>query len=396
MGEIEEQIEGARAAIRTPEWDAVRQTAAMAKTRRRLRRQRQVLPALVAAAVLLVGFGTGWFALSGTKDGELATEGRNEKVPETDSVGTEVRLADGSRAVPLRTDTILTLETDRSVESRILLGSGSARFDVETNPDRRFIVQAGDVSVEALGTVFEVARWTPGSDAVPEGRVRVKVSEGRVRVRWPRGEAELPAGEESLFPPENDQGAGESTNERTEADNVGRDAPPHEPSGTAPREASPDHGPDHGWRALARAGEFDRAHHALTAAGAQAVRDRPAELLLAADVARLSGHPGEAVSPLRRVLSAHASDARAPLAAFTLGRIYLTDLGRPGEAARSFARARRMQPGGSLAESALAREVEAWSRSGQSELARDRAEEYVARYPSGARVRLVRRLGGLE
>jgi transmembrane sensor len=113
-------------------------------------------------------------------------------------------------------------------------------------------------------------------------------------------------------------------------------------------------------------------------------------------VARLSGHAALAVPRLERVLRAHASDSRAPLAAFTLGRTLLDSLGRPREAADAFARARRLSPGGALAQDALARDVGSWSRAGETGVARQRALEYLDKYPGGRREKAVRYHGGLE
>ncbi len=117
--------------------------------------------------------------------------------------------------------------------------------------------------------------------------------------------------------------------------------------------------------------------------------------MLAADVFRLSGHPADAVTPLQRVIDRHADDPRAPLAAFTLGRVLLDDLGRPAAAARAFARAGALDPDGALTEDALAREVEAWAKAGQAQRARTRAELYLERHPNGHRARAVRQYGGL-
>jgi transmembrane sensor len=151
-----------------------------------------------------------------------------------------------------------------------------------------------------------------------------------------------------------------------------------------------------GWRELARDGEIDRAYVELSRPDAQPVRDIPDELLLAADVERLSHHPAEAVAPLRQLVREHADDSRAPLAAFTLGRVLLDDLGRSAEAADAFAAADKLAPAGPLAEDAVAREVESLARSGNSAGARRAAEQYVARFPDGRKLRSVRRLGGLE
>jgi transmembrane sensor len=148
------------------------------------------------------------------------------------------------------------------------------------------------------------------------------------------------------------------------------------------------------WRPLAEKGRYDEAHLALKKAGPNAVRDETADLLLAADAARLSGYPAEAVPYLERVVRGHAADPRSSLASFTLGRVLLDELGRPREAADAFARARAA--GGPLAEDALAREVEAASRSGDITRSRELAREYQTRYPKGRRAKAVSRFGGLD
>jgi transmembrane sensor len=61
-----------------------------------------------------------------------------------------------------------------------------------------------------------------------------------------------------------------------------------------------------------------------------------------------------------------------------------------------FAGAGKMWPDGPFAEDALAREVEAWSRAGETAQAHARAQDYLRLYPRGARVDAVRKLGGLD
>ncbi len=146
------------------------------------------------------------------------------------------------------------------------------------------------------------------------------------------------------------------------------------------------------WRALARDGHFADAYQLLHRGERQV---KIADLLLAADVYRLSGHPAEAIAPLQTVATEHSGDPRAPLAAFTLGRILLDDLGRPAAAARAFRRAGEVDPDGTMAEDALAREVEAWSKAGDDARAREAAERYLAKYPRGHRLRAVKQYGGL-
>jgi transmembrane sensor len=119
-------------------------------------------------------------------------------------------------------------------------------------------------------------------------------------------------------------------------------------------------------------------------------------LLAAADAARADGRAADAVGLLRQSLDRHESDRRAPLAAFTLGRVLLMELARPREAAAAFAQARALAPHGAFAEDALAREVEAWAKAGEPVQARTHADEYRRLYPAGRRAAAVRSFGGLE
>jgi transmembrane sensor len=152
--------------------------------------------------------------------------------------------------------------------------------------------------------------------------------------------------------------------------------------------------PPHDWRDDASHGDYAAAWTAL--ARTPAPLDTMEDLLLAGDVARLSGHAASAVAHLSRAAALHPDDPRAPLAAFTLGRVHLEDLGAPRDAALAFARARSLAPDGPLAEDALAREVEAWSRAGESETARTQAVAYTRQYPHGRRAHAVRLFGALE
>jgi transmembrane sensor len=116
-----------------------------------------------------------------------------------------------------------------------------------------------------------------------------------------------------------------------------------------------------------------------------------ADLLELADVARLSGHPAEAVSPLERVLREHAGDPAAPLAAFALGRLQLDALGRPDRAAEALERALALGVARSLEDDVRARLVEALARSGRRDAMRAAATEYLRRFPDGRRAAAVRR-----
>jgi transmembrane sensor len=233
--------------------------------------------------------------------------------------------------------------------------NGEARFNVVSKPDRVFDVQVGKVRVKVVGTVFSVR-------ALP-ARARVAVDKGKVKVFWPGGDAELGAGQSGIFPPD----------EPTEAVNEADAMPDSFVRAPAGRRT---------WRELAKKKDYKKAY-TLLHSGKDPVRDEPADLMLAADVARLSGHPAQAVAPLRKICERYPSDPRAPLAAFTQGRVLLDNLGRAGEAAIAFQKAQKLWPGGPLFVDALAREAEAWKKAGQIERARSTARRYLAKYPNG-------------
>lgn len=93
-----------------------------------------------------------------------------------------VQLADGST---------ITLDTGSRIEVRltegrrlVTLAEGQARFDVRGDPERPFVVQAGDTEVTAVGTRFDVRRFGTGARVVlVEGRVDVQEGKQADR-RW--------------------------------------------------------------------------------------------------------------------------------------------------------------------------------------------------------------------
>jgi transmembrane sensor len=280
---------------------------------------------------------------------------------------------DGSVAELLGRDTNVRVERD-TPQHLVTRLTGGARFRVVRDPQRTFEVQAGDVRVRVLGTTFSVVQ-------LPSGPTQVFVEEGHVKVDWLGGSAELQGGEGGVFPPS-------ERNEVRAAAAVPSPAP-QESAQPAMVVAAAVGSPGarastaKGWREYAAKGDFAQAYEELNSSSRDAVRDEAADLMLAADVARLSGHPEQAVSPLRKLCERHAGDRRAPVAAFTLGRVLVDDLGRPADAAAAFEKARVLWPSGPLAEDALAREADAWQRAGRRELARAIAEQYLARYPQG-------------
>ena len=85
------------------------------------------------------------------------------------------------RKVPLADHSIASLNSGSHVEvsmtsklRRVVLKSGEAWFEVAKDPGKPFVVEAGDVRVQAVGTAFSVRRRDGGADVmVTEGIVDV-------------------------------------------------------------------------------------------------------------------------------------------------------------------------------------------------------------------------------
>jgi transmembrane sensor len=293
---------------------------------------------LLLAASVAVVLGLGWVGFE--------TFAKDPSIDGVASTGAERwNLRDGSEIVIESPATVIKKKRESETEILFELEAGTAHFEVVSKPRRVFRVNAGAATVEVVGTSFRVAR--------KQSRSEVTVDRGRVIVSWHGGSRMLNQGERGTFPPED---ALTSSTEAAVPATAVRDTP--------------------------------------------SVRSEPAgaeALFASADKARKEGRPDQALGFLKAITDRHPGDPRAPLAAFTRGRVLLESLGRPREAAQAFAQARGLSGKRSaLAEDALAREVEAYARAGESGLAHDRAELYRRNYPKGLRLNQVIRSGGLQ
>jgi len=342
-----------------PAWAPEREWALRAAIARRTTRRRVVvrLAAIASTGLVVVG----GLALARWWPGVPSPAALLSDVPATQNVPASGDALQTVIVTQLSSETVVVPLPDREGRG-FALHAGGARFSVPHDARHPFVVTARDVTIEDLGTTFSV-RFLAGD------RLNIAVDEGRVRVRGRGTDTEVPEGAALELPV----------------------AAVTEP---APKQRRPRAMVASSWQPLAERGQYDEARRALRNAGPGAVRNDAGDLLLAADAARLSGHPAEAVPYLERLLRWHAQDPRAGLAAFTLGRVLLDELGRPTEAVSAFARARSF--GGPLAEDALAREVEAVSRVGDISRSRELALLYQRLYPNGRRAKAVSRFGGLD
>jgi len=354
-----------------PRWNAERMAKNLGEIERRLQRKRASRPwAIAVAAVALSGALVGvffgfWPARKPSLAGASHTAVSNAVTAHLP--GTETRFRDGSTATALTEGAVLELRTTSDTEMIVVAKSGNFRFDVAPNPARRFVVETGKVTVRVLGTRFIVAQQ--------DQRVQVRVERGHVEVAWPEGHTELRAEESGWFPP---------------LPQTLEPAPASEPSPSAER----------GSRASNERSQFIELTHKGDYQAAYAILDRAPQLfgnsaedlMLAADAARLTNHPQQAVVYLQRIAKEHSGDSRAPLAAFTLGRIYMSQLKQPALAAQAFSLVRQLAPSGALVEDAMARQAEALEQAGQHEAAQKLVEDYLRQFPSGRRGERLREL----
>ncbi len=91
-----------------------------------------------------------------------------------------ITLPDGSK-VWLNSQSKLTYFADFNIEERALLLDGEAYFEVAHNPEKPFIVNSNDITVEALGTAFGIKAYSEDiliSSILMHGKVKVTTPNG--------------------------------------------------------------------------------------------------------------------------------------------------------------------------------------------------------------------------
>jgi transmembrane sensor len=331
-----------------------------------------ILAMVTAAAVLLLLVGVSRFAgeseprqltlVSGVAPVVLGSE-KAAVMPRFDD-GSLVSLASGTRLEVLRNDA-------RSFVTA--LRRGDATFDVKPGGPRHWVIEAGELSVEVVGTRFRVER---GAEST-----RVSVDHGIVLVRGervPGGSVRLTAGKhfELLASAEAARPA------------IGDAPAPAAPVATVPAPAASSIASSPA--ASDSATPVVAGEPTLAAPSAQPeARDEVELALRAADVARRE-HDGAAAiryfdSAFRQ---AAPGDRRRGLAGLSLARLLMAQA--PAKAAGILRSSLSDMPQ-ALLEDATVRLVEAESRSGNIDAARQAAADYRRRFPAGRREDEVRR-----
>ena len=351
------------------DWDEARTERLLSDVQAHLGRRRRVRQAALASAALASLAGVAAVAVrwnAGATSASSATAAAPARAA--------IRLAEGSEIGFDPATSAVRVVEQGPARVRVEAVRGPARYSVVPRPGRTFEVHSGSVTVRVVGTEFLVE---------PRGETTwVEVSRGKVEVSWggdAGDQAVVAAGDGGLYPPA-----------RALAGAAGAAAAPDGADAPAPRGQPP----TQVYRARVDRRDY-RGAYAVLARNPALAGDTVHELLVAADVSRLSDHPAEAVPYLQRILREHPRDERAPMAAFTLGRT-LSGLGRTREAMTTFGRVHSDWPRSPLAEDALVRQAEAASEIGDDAAARRLAAQYDRDHPNGRRRAEVRRYAGLE
>jgi TolA-binding protein len=341
--------------------------------------------ALVAAAALALVF----WAAPGTRQEPLRfwVEERAGNVDEwVTARDTEqsLRFSDGSSVVagPHTTTRVMQISPDGAA---LTLERGHVDAHVVHRTASRWQVAAGPFVVHVTGTRFRV-NWDPQAE-----KLAVSVSEGRVQVTG--------GGQ-----PMHDLTAGStlelSLRQAAELKNAFEAPAPaalpsSEPSseGAAPDSArdedeliasrkTAEHKPD--FRELSTAGRYREALAAVEQLGfgSQCESLGARDLLTLGSTARLAGRAELAREAYLAARRRFPNSSEAGISAFSLGRL-ASDAGHASDAIGWFKRYLIEQPSGPLAREAAGRLIELLHQTGSTAQAREAAESYLKRYPTG-------------
>jgi transmembrane sensor len=377
---------------------------------RKLRRRSLAGAALVAALALLAFVAKPTLAPGGKGERQgaplLALEDGAPLLQRVEPLDEPRVLAlnDGSRVTVEPSARLEVLQTSPT-RAEFALRRGKVRFEIRPHGPRVWRVDCGALSIEVLGTAFDVERQEQG--------VSVKVLRGAVLVRGatvPDSVQRLEGGQSLSVPRE--------PSEARQTDDIDEDEAESESATGEPSDAvAPTDGRTAVQRSLVpvdsharvqartstrsgrrRADERFQAQARGSRSGSSSTDDaerageKPestsqviARLLREADAARVAGRPSDALEPLTEIARRYPRDPEAALAAFALARLRLDVLDQPGDAVIDLERALALRLPEPLAEDARARLVEALARAGAAGEACVAAADYRVRYPGGTR-----------
>ena len=155
----------------------IRKYKALERKRRLERQQRRYWWAVAASFLLIFGLSVGIYRSSGPDEYLTYRTGYNEV--------NKIVLDDGSQ-VTLNANTILKWKRDwKEVGKRVAILEGEAYFDVEsildeTQKKTEFDVQTNDLTIQVIGTSFNVKSRTEKTDVyLKEGKIHLDLNEDR-------------------------------------------------------------------------------------------------------------------------------------------------------------------------------------------------------------------------
>jgi transmembrane sensor len=135
---------------------------------------------VAAAVALLIGF------FLSKPDAQ-----ENIRMYSTKDIGTKETL-DGGTVASLNKDTYLTTSFDEETKTHHYYLDGEANFEMHRQKDEHIEVHVSDITIEDIGTVFNVDRK---SNSI----IEIYVSEGRVKCYGPIGSIEIAQGNTALY-----------------------------------------------------------------------------------------------------------------------------------------------------------------------------------------------------
>jgi ferric-dicitrate binding protein FerR (iron transport regulator) len=300
-----------------------------------------------------------------------------------------LRFSDGSSVVagPHTTTRVMQVSSEGA---HLTLERGHLDAHVVHRDASRWQVAAGPFVVHVTGTRFQVS-WNPQTE-----KLVVKVTEGQVEVTGDgRPKHELTAGSvlelsagaqlQSALVTEPPQAAPSAERSlEAPAPEVPRDE--DEAIGARkPVERKVD------FRELSTAGHYREALAAVEQQGFASTCESlgARDLVTLGSTARLAGRADRAREAYLATRRRFPSSAEAGIAAFSLGRL-ASDSGHATDATAWFQRYLNEQPGGPLAREAAGRLIELLRQSGNDARAREAADNYLKRYPTGPHAALAR------
>ncbi len=302
-----------------------------------------------------------------------------------------LRFSDGSSVVagPHTTTRVMQTTPDGA---RLTLERGHVDAHVVHREASRWQVAAGPFVVHVTGTRFRV-NWDPQTE-----KLAVSVSEGKVEVTGDgRPKHELTAG--SVLELSASSAVGLQSAPLAEPPAAAASAEPNPENATAdgvrdedelirPRKPA-EHKPD--FRELSTAGHYKEALAAIEqqgfAASCESLGAR--DLLTLGSTARLAGRADRAKEAYLAARRRFPNSSESGISAFSLGRL-ASDAGRASDATGWFKRYLTEQPNGPLAREAAGRLIELLGQTGDTARAREAAESYLKRYPTGPHAALAR------